>query len=95
MNEQSAIQIDFIELQRMASDLRLLARQVLDRDSILQGRCGAPELDATLRRAEADWSGHRRQLGAYLNGTAQALERSQAMYEQTERQVVGAARHGD
>jgi hypothetical protein len=91
-DEQSAIQTDFIELQRMANELRCLARQVLDLDSILQGRCGDVDLDAALRHAEADWSSHRRLLGSFLDGTAGALERCLDAYEQTERAVAEAAR---
>ncbi len=88
----AAIGVDFDQLARISRDLRQLAAQVADRDSILHGQLGDPDLLLALWRAEQDWATHRRRLRSLLEGAAAAVESSLAGYQAIEEQIARAAR---
>lgn len=85
-----AFDVDFPILRNMAIDLRALAREIGNWDSILQGGLGEPDLDSALRQAESDWSGHRRRLHDFLEDAASALDRSVTAYQRADRAVLQA-----
>jgi hypothetical protein len=86
------IEVDLAQLRKLAIDLQVLARTIQDRNSILHNGLPAPELAEELRRAEGDWSAHRRSLCHFLDSAAAAARRAAEEYQQAERAIFRAGR---
>jgi hypothetical protein len=84
------ITADFGQLRGLAADLRALAREIADRDSILHSAVADPDLTADLHAAERDWTTHRRALASFLDDAATSIQQCLGGYQRLERKLVQA-----
>jgi hypothetical protein len=87
----AGVAADFDGMQRLARDLRDLARTVGDKRSIGHSDALDVDLRGQLHRVESDWSEHRRHLQSFLTDVADSLDRVVAEYRKTDAAVAAAA----